>query len=613
MISDYLTCYFTGFAVVCSYAQACYTYGYYRECTNICTKFRSLYLEEKLGPKHNDLSELDLLYGKAMYYCCQPELRYLAVQEELLTQEELALVSNECISKLKICVSLLGKSLDKETIDEEGSEFLDYALMACAAEFDCLDQCNRCLLCRRGGQKLKKSHIWPNAVLKRIYKADYEGTSKPFLFGKQRNKPKNFKECTIHMFCLTCEGLLSQNGEEQFAKLLDSDQGRPHSTQMTYGKWMYDFAVGMAFRLFTSESISYFVNHQEMYNLFLLCRKHLFTLTVKIDATVCPPFSEVCGYQFNKLLINTFGEMCVYMMHCHAKHAPSQDPMIKYFSEFTHCSGSVATCQLSDAKLDPSGRIHFLEIYCNGFHFLVKFQASERCAIPNKFLIDRNAECCSVPLEDPSSIPDGVWSVLRHLGVISFKSRMQTYQEMSDTTIQMVSSASPYLSAKSNNSTDVLEILETTISGSAAASSMGPIIPPTNYFSFLPKEYVVRKDVTPVQLPEGHRIVIHLTGQSDDLLMTYFLCTNGSDYYIIIVHCDGKSGMQITEGVYISTDEVPVVTKFLIDNRPGLEDLPHPFTIDELQMIINQQFPSWLLSKGIKCLPQLKHLVDCRR
>ena len=232
---------------------------------------------------------------------------------------------------------------------------------------------------------------------------------------------------------------------------------------------------------------------------------------------------------------------------------------------------------------------------------------------PNKFLVDRNTKCCSVPLEDPSSIPEGVWSVLRHFGVISFKSRMQTYQEMSDTTIQMVSSASPHLSTQRGNSTDVLEILETTISGSAAAGSIGPSIPPWNYFSFLPKEYVVRRDVTPVQLPEGHKIVIHLTGQSDDLLMTYFLCTNGNEYYIIIVHCDGKSEMQITEGVYISTDEVPIVSKFLIENRPGLEALPHLFTIDELQMLINQQFPSWLLSKGIKCMPQLQHLVECRR
>jgi len=271
---DYLTMdvyviYFTGFAIVCSYAQACYSYGNYQECANICSKFRSHHFEEKLGPKQKNWSELDLLHGKAMYHCCQPELRYLTVQEEILTQEELALVSNECISKLKVCISLLGKCLDKEAIDEEGSELLDYALMACAAEFDCLDQCSRCLLCRRGCQKLKKSHIWPNAILKRIYKADYEGTTKSFLFGKQRNKPKNFKECTIHMFCLTCERLLSQNGEEQFAKLLDSAQGQPSSTQMTYGKWMYDFAVGMVFRLLTSESISYFVNRQEIYNSFL--------------------------------------------------------------------------------------------------------------------------------------------------------------------------------------------------------------------------------------------------------------------------------------------------------------------------------------------------------
>ena len=546
-----------------------------------------------------------------MYHCYQPEFRYLTLQDDAPTQEEFALVSNECLSKVRLCISFLGKCLDKEAIDEEGSKFLDYALMACAGEFNGLDQCGRCLLCRRGGQKLKKSHIWPNSILKRIYKAEYEGSIKPFLFGKQKSKPKTFKECTIYMFCLTCEGLLSQNGEQQFAKLLDDIQDHPSNAQMTYGKWLYDFAVGMTFRLLTQEPIPYLVNHQEIYNSFVLCRKYLFTLQAKFGITVCAPFSEVCAYQFNKFCITITEELCVYMLRCHAKHAPSRDTMIRYFGEFSHCSGSVASCQLSDAKLDPSGRVHFLEIYCKGFHFLVKFQASGKTVIPNKFLINCNAEGCFVPLEDPSSIPEGVWSVLRHIGVLSFKSRMQTYQEMSDTTIQMVSSPSPHLSTQTDNSAGVLEILQATPSGNT--DSIGPVIPLSNYFSFLPKEYVVRRDVTPVQLPEGHRILLHMTGQSDDLLVTYFICTNDANYYIIIVQCDGKSNMQITEGVYISSDEVPVVTKFLIENRPGLENIPRLFTLDDLRMFINEQLPSWLLSKGIKNMSQLKHLVECRR
>ena len=41
----------------------------------------------------------------------------------------------------------------------------------------------------------------------------------------------------------------------------------------------------------------------------------------------------------------------------------------------------------------------------------------------------------------------------------------------------------------------------------------------------------------------------------------------------------------------------------------GMENLPCPFTLDELQMMIDEQLPSWLLFKGIVSLLQL---VECR-
>ena len=144
------------------------------------------------------------------------------------------------------------------------------------------------------------------------------------------------------------------------------------------------------------------------------------------------------------------------------------------------------------------------------------------------------------------------------------------------------------------------------------AADTKPIVnlPCLHYFSFLPKDYVVKKDV---QLPKGHRVVTHFTVQGNDLLMTYFLCVNDNSAYIIIVHYDGRTDREIIDGVYISIDAEPKVSGFLLENRPGMESLPRPFTLDELQMVINKQLPSWLLSKGIKSLPQLIHLVECRR
>ena len=93
--------------------------------------------------------------------------------------------------------------------------------------------------------------------------------------------------------------------------------------------------------------------------------------------------------------------------------------------------------------------------------------------------------------------------------------------------------------------------------------------------------------------------------------MTYFLCTNGNNFYVIVVHFNGVTDQLTIDGVYISTEAK--VSNYLLENRAGMEELPRPFTLDELQMVISQQLPPWLLSKGIKSFSQLVHLVECRR
>ena len=551
-----------------------------------------------------------------MYHCYQPELWHLIKRRTDLSQEEIFLVSDECFKKMKIAISLLGSSLDRQHIDSDGSKLLDLAMAACALDLNCLNHCSRCLLCRRGGQKLKKSHLWPNSILKRIYKANFEGEEKPFLFGLQQNRPKTFKECTFSMFCQTCEGLLSQNGEEKFATLLDTIQKNP-GEPVSYGNWLYDFAMGMIFRQLATESMSYFVNSQEVYNTFLLCRKHLFTLKTKIGTNTVL-LSDLCSYQADKMYTEALGDVNIYVMRCHAKLASYKDEMIHYFSEFTHCFSSVATCRLLDAKLDLSGCVHFLEVYCDGIHFLLKFKASENCLIPDKYLINSTSV---ISTDDLASIPEGVWSVLRHSGAIAFESRMESYQAMSEMTIQKLASPASLLRSKEEQQEEVvshgnLEILHLDYSLYTHDGGSGQcLLSPSLYsFSFLPKEYVIGREAESIQLPEGHKIVWHFSGQMDKLLMTYFLCTDGKYFYIILVNSDAKSELQLIEGFHLSTKgEETRVTRFLLENRPGLEKLPRPFTLEELQFIINEQFPTLLCLKGFKNMSQLVHLLECRR
>ena len=231
--------------------------------------------------------------------------------------------------------------------------------------------------------------------------------------------------------------------------------------------------------------------------------------------------------------------------------------------------------------------------------------------ISDKFLACTIDDQCPLPSEDLSAIPEGVWSVIRHLGTIAFASRMDTYQVMSEKTLQMVSSTvSSHHDEHPVQKESTLEVLHHYTSDVVVDSKPFVNLSCLHCFSFLPKDYVVRKDV---QLPKGHMVVTHFTAHGNDLLITYLLCMNGKSAYVIIDHYDGRADQRIIDGVYISNDAKPKVSGFLLESRSGMESLPRPFTLDELQMMIDEQLPSWLRFKGIVSLPQLVHLVECRR
>ncbi len=595
------------------YAKTCYKYNNFEDCVSVCRHVKGQILPESSA----DEREINLLIGKALYHTSQPELWHLIKRGDCLMEKEIRLVSHECSVKMKEAIFYLGSSLDNKHIDSEGSRLLDYALNA--STLDLGYPGTRCLLCRRGGQKLKKSHLWPNFVLERIYRAELAGITKPFLFD---NKPKFGKGCTFHMFCQRCEAMLSQNGEDQFARLLDSFQRAPDD-EHSYGNCLYDFAVGILFRVLTTESMSYVVNEQELYHTFLLCRKHLFTLPTKIGSCLYPPLSEEESYQFLNLCEDaTTGssDLSIYVLRSMAKQASSKDEMIHFFGEYCYCAGTVATCHLGNAKLDLSGRVHFLQVYLNGFHFLVKLKASESFPIGTNFMIQQQPSSkCFLPKEDVNSVPKGMWSVFRQLGSMVFNQRMSFYETISD--LALSSLVKTESSAFSEQLDLKPQIAIDEVDASILDNSTSLNLPAIYRFNLLPKDFFIdrtKPSELPLQLPKSHKIVLHLSGKSGDLLMTYFLCTNRSpdtqSFYLIFVYSDESgSGLQIMDGVHITSEDVPVVTSFLFEDRPRMGKLPHPFSIETMHVLIDRQLPSLLYSKGIKSMKQLIHLLHCRR
>ena len=555
-----------------SYANTCYKYSNFEECVRVCRSLIASSADEEMP---NGISKVHLILGKALYYTALPELWYLIKQENGPINKEKKQVTDECFKKMKDAITYLGNALDQKQIDSEGSMLLDFALKESALSLGGIG--SRCLLCRRGGQKLKKSHIWPNSVINRIYKAEYDGTTRPFLFGEDVYQPKSSSKCTFNMFCHRCEEILSQNGEDQYARLLDNIQKAPDLH--TYGSWLYSFAVGIVFRELATETLSYVINEQELYEAYLLCRKHLFTLSVKLNKEYLPPLSKEEEFQFQSICADTIGsDVSVYILNCMAKSASSKNKMVNYFSEYCHCFGSVATCNLGDARLDLSGRVHFLEVYLNGFHFLVKFKASESYPISESLLIQpqptTDSQMCIIPKEDINSIPEGVWSVLCHAGSISFNTRMEVYQVMSDLTLHNLTKSSSFSpSDPTIVKGPLMELTPITPDGTPCMLS-----PTLCVFDFLPKGMFInvnKPSELPLHLPDKHMVVLHISGGMEEISSTYFLCvdyTNDAlNFYVILVCWDKtSSGMQIIDGFYITPDDKPTVISFLLEDREAI-------------------------------------------
>jgi len=183
------------------YARGCFQYQKYQECITSTSHIIQLVRGKKglFQVEQAIADEANLLRGKSLYYTKQ-----------------------QCYRKAREAIILLGRAHDYGFLDEEGSELLDCAMIDYVRETNSLNNCERCLLCRRKSE-LRRGHVLPNSILKQIAK-DFvvEGDHKVFipLIGKAVKKSAG--ECTFWMFCPTCEERLCQNGEEQFAKHIHS-------------------------------------------------------------------------------------------------------------------------------------------------------------------------------------------------------------------------------------------------------------------------------------------------------------------------------------------------------------------------------------------------------
>lgn len=127
-------------------------------------------------------------------------------------------------------------------------------------------------------------------------------------FGLDKHQMKSPGTCTYQMLCMVCEGRLSQNGENDFETKFQLAYG-----EISYSSWLFSFCAGEIFRcLSTAVTFPWHFNDSEIYKVLVECRKHLLSLSVKINNKVVT-LSDCERRQLKELDHNLNGRLDIFL------------------------------------------------------------------------------------------------------------------------------------------------------------------------------------------------------------------------------------------------------------------------------------------------------------
>lgn len=215
-----------------------------------------------------------------------------------MTSKQASMLRDRCFRKIEQVVMLLGKAHDYHYIDTEGSKLLDFAMLDCLREANRLGDCNRCMLCRNRAE-LRSSHVVPFSVLNELSADRITNRNKQVIIAadyslKQPLTLRSPRQVAHKMLCGACENRLSLNAEAGFCEEFFKPITHRSSDSIPYGKWLYHFCVSMVFRGLSHNCMSKWPNSSELYNVFLLCRKHLLSLPYRKQREP-KPAAESCN------------------------------------------------------------------------------------------------------------------------------------------------------------------------------------------------------------------------------------------------------------------------------------------------------------------------------
>ena len=540
------------------YAQGCYKFGCYAEADAVCSE-----LIKEMTVDADVKGKAKLLKGKAIFYEYQRKMMYyMTKKSELSKLDERKLIS-ECFQSISETISNLGRALDDTFIDQEGSRLLDWAMLDCTRETNWLVRCNRCFLCRRF-DRLCRSHVFPRFQLEQS-----DADKSIFGHGHDIHQLKSAKECWIWLCCRRCEGIMTQNAENDFSTQF------PSSGSVEYGPWLFNYCCAILFRTFACMKFPLTFNDNEMYQAFLSCRKHLLSLPVKIKNVDFTP-TEMEKHQLQLLTTAVATKVKPFLfvlpneVFFERRQGVLEQGMLK-----TNTLCFLSQRRLIDGHKDMARRPHFFVAYSNGITILLPFSPSAQCLLPQDCCISSQSGTYTIPeaKEAIKLIPKGLWELHHSCAVEYFQSLTEALRQMSSTAADKLALDGAFA--------DIPDILDSFYSISESinesrkdsnphidsddpehevlSSSSDVLAVPFTLLvdkpqiSMLPPDFKVNQSqLSPIKLPRGHQIVLHYV--DDSCNFTVFLAISDSDLdkpYIIYLFENSNKTHSFVDAVFI--------------------------------------------------------------
>ena len=574
--------YYTGALDLLAYARGCFQYQKYSECSLVADQILQQVNENKL--EQLIANEAHLLNGKSLYFVYQKRQHMFLKTQSSQPIKEVETLKKECYEKAKGTILHLGIAQDHGFLDTEGSRYLDYAMIDYLRETNNLGNCQRCLLCRKKA-KLRRSHVYPRSILKKIARDLIEGQDhKVFTNITVKVVKRSAGGMTYGMLCAQCEQCLSQNGEEQFAKHIHNricvDREMVQSQlKLKYGSWLYDFCIGIIFRgMAICDQFIRFGTDQVIYKLFTDCRKHLLSLPTKfpVQNSDNKPTTAAPVESASSPFLPPGSPLPISFLVNPTVDVPPDDSKLGYLTDVMITPGisfilvDLDTGEFLHDKPPSSILAHF-----DRMNILVQLQPS---SAPSS--LQYKIEPCGGELVVPEEyerwqvIPTGVWKAF--FSLVEASANFHEAKRSHESTQAQSSTSSP----KTDGTMSANFIYSFDSSFHQKDSTVVSLLP--DCYALVPDEDSDSCEIT-IQFPRSHEVMMCTCREwGHEQRLTYFVVEDGSRPYIVFVL--SLPGLHVVDGIFLDIHSCTVILPFL-DKKSKKN---HPLKPSVIQALLKQ-------------------------